>query len=91
MFLDQFLILSRPKEMIGLQTILGTLNIMHCLACGCLEKPYRALRSTIKNCSMINSATMNIGVHVSLSDLVSLVCMPRSGIAGSYGSSISSF
>ena len=33
---------------------------------------------------------MNIGVHVSLSDLVSWVCMPRSGIAGSYGSSISS-
>ena len=28
---------------------------------------------------------------VSLSVLVSLVCMPRSGIAGSYGSSISSF
>ena len=41
--------------------------------------------------AMINSAAMNIGVHVSLSDLVSLVCMPRSGIAGSYGSSISSF
>ena len=40
---------------------------------------------------MINSAAMNIGVHVSLSDLVSLVCMPRSGIAGSYCSSISSF
>ena len=39
----------------------------------------------------INSAAMNTGVHVSLSDLVSLVCMPRSGIAGSYGSSISSF
>ena len=39
----------------------------------------------------INSAVMNIGVHVSLSILVSLVCMPRSGIAGSYGSSISSF
>ena len=32
--------------------------------------------------AMINSAAMNIGVHVSLSDLVSLVCMPRSGIAG---------
>ena len=31
--------------------------------------------------AMINSAVMNIGVHVSLSDLVSLVCMPRSGIA----------
>ena len=41
--------------------------------------------------AMINSAAMNIGVHVSLSDLVSLVYMPRSGIAGSYGSSISSF
>ena len=37
--------------------------------------------------AMINSAAMNIGVQVSLSDLVSLVCMPRSGIAGSYGSS----
>ena len=31
--------------------------------------------------AMINSAAMNIGVHVSLSDLVSSVCMPRSGIA----------
>ena len=41
--------------------------------------------------AMINSAVMNIGVHVSLSDLVSLLCMPRSGIAGSYGSSICSF
>ena len=27
----------------------------------------------------MNSAVMNIGVHVSVSDLVSLVCMPRSG------------
>ena len=33
---------------------------------------------------------MNIGVHVSLSILVSLVYMSSSGIAGSYGSSISS-
>ena len=41
--------------------------------------------------TIINSAAMNIGVHVSLSDLVSSVCMPRSGIAGSYGSSISIF
>ena len=40
---------------------------------------------------IINSAAMNIGVHVSLSDLVSSVCMPRSGTAWSYGSSISSF
>ena len=34
---------------------------------------------------IINSAAMNTGVHASLSDLVSLVCMPRSGIAESYG------
>ena len=41
--------------------------------------------------AIINSAVMNTGVHVSLSDLVSSVCMPRSGIAESYVSSISSF
>ena len=41
--------------------------------------------------AVINSAVMNVGVHVSLSILVSLVCMPSSGIAGWYGSSISSF
>ena len=41
--------------------------------------------------AIVNSAAMNIGVHVSLSILVSLVCMPSSGITESYGSSISSF
>ena len=41
--------------------------------------------------AIINSAAMNIGVHMSLLILVSSVCMPSSGIAGSYGSSISSF
>ena len=41
--------------------------------------------------AIVHSATMNIGVHVSLSILVSSVCMPSSGIAESYGSSISSF
>ena len=41
--------------------------------------------------AIINSAAMNIGVLVSLSLLVSSVCMPSSGIAGSYGSSSSSF
>ena len=33
--------------------------------------------------AIINRAAMNIGVHVSLSLLVSSVCMPSSGIAGS--------
>ena len=32
--------------------------------------------------AIVNSAAMNIGVHVCLSILVSLVCMPNSGIAG---------
>src|SRR5574337_1997752 len=41
--------------------------------------------------AIINSAVMNIRVHTSLSILVSSVCMPSSGIAGSYGGSISSF
>ena len=41
--------------------------------------------------AIINSAAMNIGVHVSLSILVSSVCMPSSGIAGWYGSPISRF
>ena len=41
--------------------------------------------------AIINSAVMNIGVHVSLSILVSSVFMPSSEIAGSYDSSISSF
>ena len=41
--------------------------------------------------AIVNNAAMNIGVHMSLSFLVSSVCMSSSGIAGSYGSSISSF
>ena len=41
--------------------------------------------------AIINSAMMNIGVHVSLSTLVSSMCMSSSGIARSYGDSVSSF
>jgi len=41
--------------------------------------------------AIIYNAVMNIGVHVSLSILVTLVCMPSSGISGSCGSSSSSF
>ena len=41
--------------------------------------------------AIVNSAAMNIGVHVSLSVLVSSVYMPCSRIAGSYGSSTYSF
>ena len=41
--------------------------------------------------AIINSAAMNIGIHVTLPIPVSSVCMHNSGIAGSSGNSISSF
>ena len=41
--------------------------------------------------AVVNSAAVNFGVYMFLSILVSSVCMPRSRIAGLYGSSISSF
>ena len=41
--------------------------------------------------TILNSAVMNTGVHMSLSILVSLACVLSSGIAGSLGSAISSF
>ena len=49
------------------------------------------VRSSANGCfhvpAIVNSAVMTIGLHVSLC----CVCMPRSGIAGSYGRFISSF
>ena len=58
----------------------------------CLKKIYDKPSSIFKGRDItINTAVMNIGVHVSLSILVSSVYMPSSGISGSYGSSISSF
>ena len=41
--------------------------------------------------AIVKGAAMNNGIHVSLSILVSSGCMPRSGIAGSYGGFIPSF
>ena len=41
--------------------------------------------------AIVKNAVLNIGVHVSLSVLVSSMCMPSSGITGLYGSSIYSF
>ena len=41
--------------------------------------------------AVVNSATMNSGIHVSFSILVSSGYMPRSGIAGSYGGFIPEF
>ena len=39
-------------------------------------------RGAIARLAIVNSAAMNIGAHVSLSILVSLVSMPSSGISG---------
>ena len=41
--------------------------------------------------AIVNCAVMNLGVQVSFSIMVSSGYVPSSGIAGSYGSSISSF
>ena len=41
--------------------------------------------------AIVNSVAMNNGIHVSFSILFSSGYMPRSGIAGSYGSFIPSF
>ena len=41
--------------------------------------------------AIVNSAAMNIGVHVSFSILISSGCMPSSGIAESYGSFMPTF
>ena len=41
--------------------------------------------------AIVSSPAMNIGVHMFLSILVSSVCLPSSGVDGSFGSSISSF
>ena len=40
---------------------------------------------------IVKSAAMNNGIQVSFSILVSSGCMPKSGIAGSYGGFIPSF
>ena len=41
--------------------------------------------------AIINSAVMNNGIYMSFSILVFSGCMPRSGIAGSYGGFIPRF
>ena len=41
--------------------------------------------------ALVNSVSMNNGIHVSFSVLVSSLYMPRSGIAGSYAGFIPGF
>ena len=58
-----------------------------CLLISWLQSPSAVILEPQK----IKSNLMNIRVHVSLSVLVSLVCMLSSGIAQLYGSSVSIF
>ena len=56
------------------------------------------IRSSINEClgclhvlAIVNSAVMNIGVHVSFSVMIFSGYIPSSGIAGSYGGFIPTF
>ena len=64
----------------------------------CTNLPYLFIHSSVDGqlgcflvLAIVNSAVVNIGVHVSFSTLVSSGYMPRSGNAGSYGGFIPSF
>ena len=67
--------------------------MLHCVYV--VQLPYPLVCRWTLGCfhvlAIVNSASVNIGVHVTLSLLISSGCMPSSGIAGSYGSSIFSF
>ena len=67
--------------------------IFHCVrVCVCsLSVPLLINWGCSHVLSIVKSATMNIGVHISFQAMFSSGYMPRSGIVGSYGSSIFSF
>ena len=68
--------LPAPSGMASWQNNLANINII-------LNKLSLVSVNNLAYGDIINSAVVNIGVHVSLSLLVSSVCMPSSGIAGS--------
>ena len=64
----------------------------------CVYVPHFFIHSSVERhlgcihiLAIVNSAAMNIGVHVSFSVLVFLGYMPNSGMAGSYGGFTHSF
>ena len=72
--------------------------IFHCIYCIVYITTYIFIHSSVDghlSCfhvlAIVNSAIMNIGVHVSFWIMVFSGYMPRSGIVGSYGNSIFRF
>ena len=60
----------------------GTLNVLFFI-----HSPVDGHLDCIHVLAVVNSAAVNIGVHVSFQIIVLSGYMPRSGIAGSYGNS----
>ena len=57
----------------------------------CIHSSFSGHWSCVHVLAIVNSAAMNIGVHVSFQVTVFSGCMPRSGIGGSYACSTFSF
>ena len=66
-------------------------SIIHMYDCSFIHSSVNGHLGCLHVLATVNSAAMNIGVHVSFSILISSGYMPRSGIAGSYGGFIPSF
>ena len=56
-----------------------------------MQLKYKAIPGCFHVLAIVNSAAMDVAVHVSFQVTVFSGYMPRTGIAGSYGSSIFRF